>query len=941
MSKKLLFVSSSFVFIIFSSSVQSNAARNPISCTDHRFFIENKGQWPQEVKYLCRTNGMNAWITAQGVVYDYYQIIRDENAAATQDRLRDGKSPASLVRERHEQENTRIKGHVVRALLQGANARTARTNAIAKGQRDGYCNYFIGNNPAKWASFVSLYNEIEVQGVYSGIDVRYYYDGGQLRYDYQVAAGADPSQIRFRLEGADGYRVSAEGELLINTSLGEVRHGKLKAYQQTNGKDQEVSCRFESLPDGKIGVKTVDYDKEKPLIIDPLVYSTFIGGSGVESGNSIAVNNSGNSYTTGNTPSTNYPTSSGAYDVSQNGNTDVFVTKLDANGSTLVYSTFIGGSGLDYGNAIAVDNNGNAYVTGYTGSTNYPATSGAYDQSTDGTAYDAFVTKLNATGSALVYSTFLGGSSTDKGICIVLDGVGNAFISGETFSSDFPATSNAYDKTFNGNDDVFITKLNSSGSALTYSTYMGGKSYDVVHGLAVDLNGYACVTGETTSSDYPLYLSYDNSTDGLYNDVFISKLNYGGSSLMFSTYFGGSGHDYGTSVAFDANRNVYVTGYTASSNFPTTSGAYDQTYNGNNSDVFVLKFDAFGGTLVYSTLIGGSSTDVSTSIAVDATGNTYVTGNTASTNYPTTGDAYDQSYNGGDWDAFVTKLNASGSALSYSTFIGGSSVDCGKSIALDNSGTATITGYTTSSNYPTTGSAYDQSYNGSNSDAFVTKLSLSAPDIASIPIAGSYNSVNVGSYLDITFVIRNEGNADLNVSATTLSSTDFSIQSGGGAFTLSPAATHDMVVRFNPTSAGYKVASLNMNSNDPDENPFQILLAGWGVAVQGIPLNPETASPQMALYDSYPNPFNLATTIAFQLPQLSQVSLSIYDLRGDMVRTLVYGDVSAGYHMIQWDGCNDRGNVMISGVYFIRIEARAKASIQKSFMDSKKMILMK
>jgi hypothetical protein len=836
MSKKLLFVLSSFAFIIFYSSVQSNAARNLITFTDHQFFIENKGQWPQEVKYLCKTNGMNAWITDRGVVYDYYQIIRDENAVAKQDNLIDGHSPTGLVHERREEENTRIKGHVVRALLQGANARTARTNAIAKGQRDGYYNYFIGNDPAAWASFVRFYDTIEVQGAYPGIDIRYYFDGGRLRYDYQVTVGANPSQIRFNLEGANDYQVDADGELLISTSLGEVRHGKLRAYQQTNGKDHEVTCRFESLPGRVIGIKAVGYDKEKPLIIDPLVYSTFIGGSSAEQGNSIAVDNSGNAYVTGNTPSANYPTTVGAYDVSQNGNTDVFVTKLDANGSTLVYSAFVGGSGLDFGNAVAVDGNGNAYLTGYTGSSNYPTTSGAYSQSLNGYNYDAFVTKLNPSGSALIFSTYLGGTNTDNGIAIALENVfGNIFIAGETFSSDFPTTSNAFDKTYNGGDDIFVTKLNTSGTGLVFSTYLGGKSYDVVHSMAADVNGYPCVVGETTSTDFPLQSSYiKNSTDGLYNDVFVAKLNHGGAGLMFSTYLGGSSHDYANSVAFDANRNVYVTGCTYSSDFPTTAGAYSQTYH--NYEAFITKINYTGASIDYSTFIGGTGTDVGSSILTDASGNAYITGRTTSTDYPTTSDAYDRSFNGGDWDAFVTKLNASGSALSYSTVIGGSSVDDGKSIALDASGNGYITGYTTSSNFPTTSGAYDQSYNGNNSDVFVIKLGLAVPDIASNYTSYSFGSVNVGSYKDYTFIILNNGNADLVVSATTITGvsgvtgSEFIITSGGAPFTIAGGATHDLVVRFAPNSAGNKTARLSIESNDPDENPFLITMVSNGTA---------------------------------------------------------------------------------------------------------------
>ncbi len=808
------------------TTVQGQDAQNQNYPVNYSCFIENRGQWPAQVKYLCRINGLNAWITEDGVVYDYYQITRDENAEKTNRR-----APNKYVNP--DSNDVRIHGHVVRTLLQGANA---PQNIMAKAPQDGYYNYFIGNDPAQWANFVNRYEAIEIKGVYPGIDIRYYYDRGQLRYDYQVAAGADPSQIQFRLEGADGYQVNAEGELLIQTSLGEVRHGKLRAYQEIHNQMQDIACRFESKSDGTLGIHVRTYDTTQPLIIDPLVYSTFLGGSGIEMGNSIAIDNKGNAYITGNTPSTNFPTTTGAYDVSQNGNMDVFVTRLVADGATLVYSTFLGGANLDQSNAIAL-NGEYAFITGYTGSNDYPTTSGAYDRNRSAISYDAFVTKLNASGSALLFSTFLGGSSTDNGISISFDRNANAIIAGVTSSNDFPTSSTAFDKSYNGNDDVFVTKLNFDGSALTNSTYLGGTSYDVVYSLALDSNGYPCVTGETTSGDYPITSgAYDQTTDGLYRDVFVTKLNNGGSALVFSTFLGGSSHDWGYAVAFDANRNVYVTGGTYSSNFPTTAGAYSQTYH--TYDVFVTKLNYAGGYLEYSTFIGGSGTDAGHAIAVDNSGNAYITGATTSTNYPTTSDAFDQSYNGGDWDIFVTKLNASGSTLDHSTFIGGATVDICKSIAIDNSGNAYLTGYTTSSNYPTTSGAFDQSYNGNNSDVFVTKLSLATPDIASVPIAGSYGSVNIGSHLDLTFTIRNEGNGDLNVSGTTLTSTDFSIQSGGGVFTLAPAATHDMVVRFSPTSAGYKFAALNISSNDPDENPFQVQLSGNGI----VPTVPDIAS---------------------------------------------------------------------------------------------------
>jgi hypothetical protein len=295
------------LIIWFAISAQGQEAQNLLNGIDRRFFIENKGQWPKEVKYLCKTGGMNAWITDNGVVYDYYQIVRGNESKKTTNLQK------MMETEQNDRKNTRIKGHVVRALLAGTNT---RPDAVGKGEKEGYYNYFIGNDPVKWASFVRLYDEAEVREVYPGIDIRYYYDNGQLRYDYRVAAGADPSQIQFHLEGSDGYEVNDQGELLVKTSLGEVRHGKIRAYQQSNGTEKEVACRFLLKPNGKVGIKAMDYDKGKSLIIDPLIYSTFIGGEDGDTGNSITIDNSGNAYITGYTWSSNYPTTNGAYDQS-------------------------------------------------------------------------------------------------------------------------------------------------------------------------------------------------------------------------------------------------------------------------------------------------------------------------------------------------------------------------------------------------------------------------------------------------------------------------------------------------------------------------------------------------------------------------------------------------------------------------------------------------
>jgi hypothetical protein len=491
-----------------------------------------------------------------------------------------------------------------------------------------------------------------------------------------------------------------------------------------------VEGRFALLRDGHgFAFRLGQYDKSQPLIIDPsLSFSTYLGGSAVDIGQSIAVDSSGNVYVTGYTYSSDFPTVS-AYDTTLGGTIDAFVTKFNAAGSALTFSTYLGGSSDDVGKAIAVDSSGSVYVTGYTYSSDFP-TASAYDTTLGGTI-DAFVTKFNATGSALTFSTYLGGSSNDYGYGIAVDSSGNVYVTGYTESSDFP-TASAYDTTLGGTQDAFITKFNSSGSTLTFSTYLGGASNDYGYGIAIDSSGNIYMTGYTYSSDFPTINAYDTTCGGCTGnpDVFVTKFNSSGSALTFSTYLGGSSSEQGNSIAVDSAGNIYVTGWTSSSDFPTVS-AYDSTLGGTQ-DAFITKFNSSGSALTFSTYLGGSgNNDQGNSIAVDSSSNVYVTGYTLSSDFPTAS-AYDSTM-GGSQDAFVTKFNSAGSALTFSTYLGGSASDSASGIAVDSSGNVYVTGYTLSSDFPTA-SAYDSTLGGTQ-DAFVTKFDMSDPSTPTPSIA--------------------------------------------------------------------------------------------------------------------------------------------------------------------------------------------------------------
>ena len=386
-----------------------------------------------------------------------------------------------------------------------------------------------------------------------------------------------------------------------------------------------------------------------------LAYSTYLGGRDDDDGSGIAIDVAGRAYVTGRTASRNFPTSAGAFDRSYNGRGDAFVTKLNARGSALAYSTYLGGRGNDWGDGIAVDGSGQAYVTGGTYSTDIPTTPGAFDRSSSGGNGDAFVTKLNAAGSTLAYSTYLGGSDEDGGGGIAVDKAGSAYVTGDT-GEDFPTSAGAFDTSSNGYYDAFVTKLDAAGSALAYSTYLGGSDGDWGHGIAVDEAGRAYVTGNTASRNFPTTArAFDGSYNGGgdYGDAFVTKLNAAGSVLAYSTYLGGRYEDDGSGIAIDVAGRAYVTGSTRLGDFPTTAGAFDRSSN-RSDDVFVTKLNAAGSALAYSTYLGGS--DWGYGIAVDGARRAYVTGTTGA-NFPTTSGAFDASYNGGESDVFVAKLD--------------------------------------------------------------------------------------------------------------------------------------------------------------------------------------------------------------------------------------------------------------------------------------------
>jgi hypothetical protein len=569
-------------------------------------------------------------------------------------------------------------------------------------------NYLRGPDQHRWHTGIPTYGAVAYVDAYPGIDLKFYGAGRQLEYDVIVHPGAALSRVRFKYQGIKGLEITPDGDLaVLLPDGGSLVQKKPVIYQLIDGIRVPREGGFKLAP-GKdahgYSFEVASYDKRFLLIIDPVVlYSTYLGGSAYDVGNAIAVDKNGNAYITGCTFSSDFPTK-GAYDSYLYGNSDVFVTKLDAAGA-LVYSTYLGGYGSEEGYGIAVDGDGNVYVTGYTDSSSFP-TRNAWQSSRKGST-DAFLTKLNPGGNALVYSTYLGDNYDDAGYGIAVDSAGNAYVAGESFSPD-----TLY--------NAFVAKFNNSGSQV-YRTYLGGAGDDSGFGIAVDKNGNAYVTGATKSTNFPVTANVLQTKFGGGSDAFVAKLNNAG-SVVYSTYLGGSLEDKGYGIAVDNSGNAYVTGTTYSNDFPLKS-PYQSSKKGN-SDAFVAKLNTTGTALIYSTYLGQGNDDEGYGIALDRTGAAYITGWTASP-VPDSPGIYTA-------DAYVAKLSPAGTQMKYFYLLGGGDDDWGNGIALDYNGNVYVTGETWSRDFPTK-NPFQGSLKG-DADGFVAKIKAILPIIA--PIIG-------------------------------------------------------------------------------------------------------------------------------------------------------------------------------------------------------------
>ncbi|MFC1475686.1 SBBP repeat-containing protein [Candidatus Zixiibacteriota bacterium] len=588
-------------------------------------FTENRGQWDSQVLFRTNTGGATMWFSRDGAYYHF--VRRIPHAGLTSGRQMSTSAPNVIMaqRDRFGDKPDSVEQLAIKVSLVGANPEPTVVGEEITGYK---CNYFLSNDPSAWRTDVANYRTIRFMEIYPGIDLKYYGHGRQMEYDFIISPGADFSQIRISYDGCKSLTVNEHGELVVETEWGPVVEQKPVIYQLDRGRQIPLDGAFVVAADHSFGF-TLDekYDPRLPLVIDPvLIYGTYLGGDNADHGYAVAIDGSNNAYITGSTYSVNFPTV-GQVQVDQLDG-DVFVTKLSDTGDSLIYSTYLGGADDEWSAAIAVDGEGYAYITGSTGSVDFP-TQDPYQTEADSAGIDVFIAKLNAVGDRLVYSTYLGGDSTDEGHSIALDGEGNAYVTGFTGSGNFP-TQGPY-QTDQPGTDAFVTKINAVGDGLGYSTYLGGDAEDAGTAIAVDSSGRAYLTGWTYSSDFPALNHYQ--TDQPSGDVFVTRLNSAGNGLEYSSYLGGQNFDDGYAIALDDDNNVYVTGITWSDDFPTHDSSPPLQTDQPSEDAFVAKLNDSG--LVYSTYLGGDSYDWGYGITVDSEGHAYVVGRTNSGDFPT------------------------------------------------------------------------------------------------------------------------------------------------------------------------------------------------------------------------------------------------------------------------------------------------------------------
>lgn len=723
-------------------------------------FEVNRGQHDPAVRYLARARGYQMYLTSDGAVLAFG--------------------------------GSKLAGEAERSTVQlrfvGAN-RTPELRAYEPSEHK--TNYFVGDGPSDFRTDIPNYARVLYRQVYPGIDVSFYGKNGMVEYDLLLQPGADPGRIELDFAGANKLEVDAAGDLRIHTPAGVLVQHRPIVFQEQDGKRDAIASDYRVLDGSRVQLQLAAYDRTRPLTIDPVLsYSTYIGGSDADSVYGVAVDASGNAYITGESISTNWPTA-GAYQNNRLGTSDAVIAKLNPQGTGLVYSTYIGGrKSSSQGRAITLDASGNAYIVGYTSSNVYPTTSGAFSGPITGGG--VFVTKLNPAGNALIFSTYLQNAGGTLPAGIRVDSGGNVVVGGQTTGS-ITTTAGVIQATNPSATQPigFVTKLNPAGSALVFSTYLGGSSADGIKGLALDSSNNIYVTGYTSSSDFPTTTGAFLTTIKGGMDAFVAKINPAGTSLLYSTYLGGTVNDSGNAIAVDASGRAFVTGDTYSTDFPRVNGLPKAMNSTSYNVAFITAMSADGASIRWSTLFGGKAcltsgvtsctpsnpTDGGTAIASDSSGtNLYVAGYLSSIDVSGFADPVQSRLNGTK-DAFLAHLRTYPSnpdyyATRYVTRLGGSGAEQATGLALDPQGNAYVVGTGDSADFPTSKGSFRVATAGGQ-EGFLAKFStLSAPVTMTGGFGGACGAGTAGATVSLTAFTALNATGDMVFTngATTLAS---------------------------------------------------------------------------------------------------------------------------------------------------------------------------
>ena len=824
---------------------RANLVNSPVT------FEINRGQTDPHVRFLSRSGSGDLFLASNEVVL----------ALKNQKHITPAHRP--LLAPVHP---SALHTSVIRMHLAGANPDAP---VRGEGELPGKSNYFRGRDRSQWVTNVSHYASVRYEGVYSGVDMVYYGQHHRMEYDFRLAAGADPSQIRLSIAGADRVSLTRKGDLELRTVDGVVEQQRPVVYQEVDGVRHRVDGKYvlasNKSASTEVGFQIGEYDHSRPLVIDPvLAWATYLGGSDNDEGNGIALDPDGFIYVVGTTKSVDFPTTSGAWDVNLNGASDAFVSKLTPDGSALVYSTYIGGSGDEQGFGIGVAPSGRAYITGSTTSSHDfpiaspPKANPAQPAYAGGTS-DAFVTALEKNGDALFYSTYWGGRGFEKkgdggdvGYAIAVDGAGNAYVTGATRSVDMVTKAAIQSQYAEGGQDAFVLKLNVLGEC-DFATYLGGGSQnylgntdygagvDAGYGFAVVSFGFVFVSGSTSSRDpgvqtnghgFPVLNALqpnNRSVKNFQTDAFVCKIIPGGKQFMYSTYLGGNSDDAGLAITCDPEGNAYVTGVTRSTNFPCELRPMHGTTQGAD-DVFVTKLNSAGFQLMCSTYFGGSDNDEGHGIAVDANGDIFIVGATSSVDFPVTRPL--QGRFGGLYDTFITKLDPTCHTILYSGYFGIINQDFGYGIALDANGNAYVVGTRFENTNPTTEDTNQTHYGGGPSEAFVAKITddqvVNAGGRLKAPKSLNCGTCPVHTTVSKFITLKNVGKQTLVGTVRALPAGAFRVDSASGPFTLPPHAVTKIRVYYKADSVSKQNAIIYIDSSDTRHPVTTIQVLGRG-----------------------------------------------------------------------------------------------------------------